>query len=612
MVLGARVTAAMCARGREIADPQLSPDGERVAFVVTINGRSHLAVMASGGGPELIVSTDPPPKRVPLFGGGVHDWTPDGEFLVYAGSDGGVWKVPSGGGPAVSLARHLPDESVEAVAVSPDGHRVAYVVGQRAVAVLSLEGLGHWPVRLSTEVDFCLDPTWPPDSARVAWQEWSVPNMAWDESRIAARRSDGSGATDPVFDRSGVQVQQPRFSPDGRYLGFLCDAGGWLNLWAIDDAGFARCVVAETFEHGGPTWGAGQRTYAWSPDGSQIALCRNENGFGELIVADVGTGVARAVARGVHGSLSWRGTRLVALRSGARTPHQLVAYDTVTWERTVLAQGPVGGWEDADLQEPELLEWSSGDGATVYGRLYRPLVSALGEGAAPPLIGWIHGGPTGQDMVTFNPRVAYFVDRGWAVLMIDHRGSTGHGRAYTQAMRERWGEIDVADTATGLQTAAERGWCDPRAMVVMGGSAGGFTVLNLLAQHPELCAAGISRYGVTDLLDLDETTHRYEKHYLHTIVGPLPGAVERYRNRSPVNHIERITAPLLVLHGANDQVVSPAQSQALVERLRRAGRAVECHVYDGEGHGWSRPETVVDELTRIEDFLRRHVLRWRA
>jgi dipeptidyl aminopeptidase/acylaminoacyl peptidase len=149
-------------------------------------------------------------------------------------------------------------------------------------------------------------------------------------------------------------------------------------------------------------------------------------------------------------------------------------------------------------------------------------------------------------------------------------------------------------------------------MVPIGGSAGGFTVLNLLAHHPELCAAGVDLYGVADLFDLDETTHRFEKHYLHTMIGALPDEADAYRARSPINVADLIEAPLLILQGSVDKVVPPAQSEAIADKLRARGGEVELHVYEGEGHGWNRPETVIDELQRIDDFLRRHVLRWRS
>src|SRR5439155_5341004 len=142
------------------------------------------------------------------------------------------------------------------------------------------------------------------------------------------------------------------------------------------------------------------------------------------------------------------------------------------------------------LAEHGPVAWRTGEGATVFGLLYRPAESAT-RSDPPPLIVWIHGGPTSQTQVAWNNRLPFFLDRGWAVLFPDHRGSTGHGRAYAQAMAGRWGDLDVSDCAAGMRAAAADGWGDPRRMVVMGGSAGGFTVLNLMAHHPELCAAGI-------------------------------------------------------------------------------------------------------------------------
>jgi dipeptidyl aminopeptidase/acylaminoacyl peptidase len=170
----------------------------------------------------------------------------------------------------------------------------------------------------------------------------------------------------------------------------------------------------------------------------------------------------------------------------------------------------------------------------------------------------------------------------------------------------------VADVAAGLRAAVERGWGDERRLVVMGGSAGGFTVLNVLASHPGLCAAGVDLYGVADLFALDEVDYRYEAHYLHSLVGPLPEHAAAYRDRSPINRADAIVDPLLILQGRDDEVVPPDQSEAIADRLRSLGRTVEVHFYDGEGHGWGRAATVTDELARTESFLRRYVLRGRT
>lgn len=616
----ATVTTAMCASGRSLAEPRLSPDGATVAFVASGAGRSALLTVPVAGGAEVVVTTEPAPRR----SGGVFDWVPDGTALVYVTAAGDLRHQPVAGGPGRPLAGASGRASEPAV--SPDGTGVAYTVDGRHVAVASLDPGGPWPVRLSGAPDFCVDPTWSPDSTTVAWHEWDVPAMAWDDSHIALAALRGGrprrlspGPPGAAGDApAGVSTAQPRHSPDGSRLGFLCDATGWLTLWVADaDGGHARPLLADDHEHGGPTWGGGQRSWVWSPDGARVALCRNEEGFGCLVVVDVAAGATTVVGRGVFTGLSWVGERLAAVRSGAATPDQLVVCSMGDGEapaRRTLAWGPVAGFEAAGLIEPRPVAWEAEArpevGAVVRGRLTVTDRPAPGRpGAAPPLIVWVHGGPTGQTQVTFNARAAYFVDRGWNLLHVDPRGSTGWGRAYAQALRHEWGRLDIDDIAAGIRAAFEAGWGDPERTAIMGGSSGGLAVLGVLAHHPKLCAAGIDLYGVTDLIDLDDTTHRFEAHYNRSLVGPRPEADDRYRDRSPLRVADRIEAPLLVLHGTDDDNVVQAQSDALVVALRGRGATVDYHLYEGEGHGWSRPEVVGDELERIDAFLTRHVLR---
>jgi dipeptidyl aminopeptidase/acylaminoacyl peptidase len=585
------ITASMCARGRTLAEPRLSPDGTRVAFLANNARRGQIVVVPADGGAELVVTADPPVTPAAAYGGGAFDWTPDSRSLVYASTDGGLYLVDAEGGVprAVVDPSHGP---ASAPAVSPDGGRVAFLVDAHHVAVATLEADGPWPVRLSISADFCFDPAWSPDGATVAWQEWDVPNMPWDGSRIVTAPADGTGKPMVMAGGDDISSQQPRYSSRGE-LAWLSDESGWMNL---------SVGPADEHEHGSPSWGPGQRSYAWSPDGAKIAFNRNEGGFGRLCLLDVPSGQVTELGKGVHAGLSWVGDRIACIRSGARTPDQVITIDPSSGERTSLARGPVAGFEAA-LVEPKLVDWKADDGAEVHGRLYSP------PGVEkPPLICFLHGGPTGQTSVTFSPRIAWYVANGWAVLVPDYRGSTGWGRAYAQSLHGRWGDLDVEDSAAGMRAAAAQGWCDPDRMVPLGGSAGGFTVLLLLARHPELCAAGVDLFGVADLFDLDETTHRFEAHYLHSIVGPLPETADRYHDHSPINVADSIEAPLLILQGSADKVVPPAQSESIAERLRSLGRTVELHLYEGEGHGWLQPEHVEDELTRTEAFLRRHVL----
>jgi dipeptidyl aminopeptidase/acylaminoacyl peptidase len=604
------VTAAMVARSRGLSGPRFSPGGRRLAWVETVAGRADIVVAPGDGStPAVVITADAAPAP---FGG--FTWAgPD--TVVYAASDGRLVAVAASGGPLRVLSA---DGQAAAPAATADGARIAFVLERDDrcdIAVVPTDG-SAWPVRLSTGADWAFDPAWSPDGGRLTWHEWDFPDMPWDASRIVVRPVDGLAPAGPPAvvaggGNGGVACGQPRFSPAGDALGYVCDETGWMNVWIADpDGKGARPVVDEPFEHAEPTWGAGQRSWAWAPAGAPaVALCRNEGGFGRLVVAPIG-GDARAVGKGWHHFLDWSRSGIAAIRQGGVTPPSVVVSDPAApGSRRLLATAAPGALVAAGPVEPDPVSWTGEDGGTVHGLLYRPGHSALGPGTAPPMIVYVHGGPTGSSAVTWWPRHQFWVARGWAVLAPNYRGSTGYGRAYTQALTGRWGEIDVADVAAGVRHAGASGWCDPNRVAIDGGSAGGFTLLLLCARYPGLVRAGVDRYGVADLFDLAETTHRYESRYLDKVVGPLPGAAALYRDRSPVNHAAEITVPLLVLQGDRDKTVPKAQADAMVEAVRRAGGTVEYHVYEGEGHGWSKPETVADELERAERFLTRWILR---
>jgi dipeptidyl aminopeptidase/acylaminoacyl peptidase len=590
----------MCAAGRNLAEPRLSPNGMCVVFHVRDAAGARLVRIDLGDdgvakpGPELTVTYDPPIVGVHPAGGGSWDWTPDGAGIVYVAKSG-LYLIPSTGGPGRSIV--LSSDSLSSPTVSSNGTEVAYIVeteASQSVWVAALDGsVAPRCVARGDESIFRYDPVWRPGTDELSWHEWKAPQMPWDQSTIA-----GTGA--PLEATSGA-VGQPRWSPDGSRLGYVSDVTGTM-LVTIDNCP----VLDEEFEHATPTWGSGQRSWCWSPDGKRVALNRNEGGFARLVIAHTmlregAIEVGRAWHLGVSWSVTPKGQqRIAAIRTGGVTPSQLVVYDLHhdrTSTRTTVARGPVAGWEQCGLVEPTVVSWTAPDGTTLHGRLYiRP------SDTASPVIVSIHGGPTDQNTVQFNPRFAYWMSNGWAIFVPDYRGSTGHGRAYQQAMNEGWGVVDVADVASGLDYLRSDPRIDSDRIVLMGGSAGGFTVLHLLAAQPDLIrgvVGGVALYPVTDLAELDATTHRFERHYNATIVGPSSS----YATRSPVTLAAKFSKPLLLLHGDADPVVHVGQSRQLVVALQEAGASVDYVEYPGEGHGWKRAETTADELRRIDRFL---------
>lgn len=595
------ISAAVWFAGRALADPQLSPDGETLAFVTSSADRAELALVSLHGGPEQWLPLQPAIRK----GTGSFGWLPNGDGVVYLGADGCVHLHDIEMSTTRPLT-HWPD-ALSALQVSPDGRLVTYVVDTHDVAIVGTARSSDWPRRISSGADFAFDPVWSPDARFVAWHEWDVPNMPWDGGRIMVRSVDDSAPIVTVAGKDDVAVQQPRFSPDGQYLTFLSDATGWLNLWVADVPSFenARPLLDEPFEHAPPAWGPGQRSYCWTSDSRHLVFTRNDKGHGRLCVYDVESGSIRtlqddATFTGLHGGRD----NIVALATGPARALTIDVVDVSRGNARSIARGPLLGIERAGVV-PRDVEWKADDGGTIHGRLYEP----SGREAPWPMIVWIHGGPTGQSPATLYPRWSYFLERGWAVFVVDYRGSTGWGRPYAQALRGRWAELDVIDVASAIRHATAEGWADPERVVAYGASSAGTTVLRLLSDHDELIAAGIALYPLADFLDFENETWRFEAHYLDGLIGSLPTAYDAYVERSPMARAAAVSKPVMMLHGDSDKVVPVSHTSRMADALRRSGATVECHIYEGEGHGWRLASTQIDELERIEKFLRRHVLR---
>ena len=582
------LSVADCLAGRDLTEPRLSPDGSVVALCVTEAGETHLVLVPLDGGAERRLSPWPIRGGRGVFGGSL-EWLHDGSAVLGVSASGELWAFPVDGRDPHRLMGLVDGRAISSPIVSPEGDAIACIVDQSEVHVLTLDGS-------SSRVDrgahaFVSDVVW--WNGRPVWVGWNPPDMPWDRTELVS--PDGSLGTAPH-----LQIQQPRTDRTGERLGWLDDSTGWLNVTVVDVAGMSR--ADEPHEHGAPAWGERQRSWCFDPSGERVAFVRNEDGFGRLCTLHLGTGRIVEHAKAVHGQLSWVGHTLVAIRTGGKTPTQVVAYDTRTddWTRRTLMIGPSHDWADhPSLVEPELLEFVARDGVAIPARLFR---APSGNGRT---ICWIHGGPTDQWQVTFFPKINYWIDRGYDVLVPDHRGSTGHGRAFTQSLRERWGELDSDDIVDVLRALGR----DASTVALLGGSAGGLTALNALVARPGVAACAAVSYPVCDIAALDATTHRFETHYNRTLVGSPDDTAARSAQRSPVHRAAELArVPLLILHGTADPVVSVDQSRALVSGIENHG-GTECRLveFDGEGHGFRQPENKVREFAEVEAFLNRHL-----
>ncbi len=524
-----------------VAEPRWAPDGARLAWV-----------RATPLGVVLVVDGVAVPDLVPAgTRGGTYSWE-DADHLVVVG-DGGLHRVRRDGrGPGLLVAP---------AAGSRRGAGGVCALGPRGLHRRDrrvLPGDGGAPRRVPGALAGVArptspwDPAWSPDGRRLAWHEWDEPDMPWDGSRIVVGSLD-DGSRTVVAGGANESVGQPRFAPGPGPARLACvrDRDGWANVVVTTADGRAAVAFAEPHEHAEPTWGPGQRSFAWSPDGARIAWCRNEDGFGRLVVAPVrglGNGGAgdgdgqvggapEEWSKGWHHGLDWGPAGLACVRSGARTPPSVVvltarssapASEPVERRVVEMAVGADAAMADAGV-EPRPVTWAGDDGATVHGLLFSPPGVA-----APPLLVHLHGGPTDQSRVEWSPRLQYWVARGWAVLAPNPRGSTGYGRDYAQALRGGWGDRDVADVLAGIRAAVAAGWGDGTRVALVGGSAGGYAALLVAVRAPDLVRAVVASYPVTDLAALAADTHRFERHYNDSLVGPLPGAAPAWRDRSPI------------------------------------------------------------------------------
>ena len=243
---------------------------------------------------------------------------------------------------------------------------------------------------------------------------------------------------------------------------------------------------------------------------------------------------------------------------------------------------------------PEAFEFPTDGGATAHAFHYPPTNRDFRgpEGATPPLLVIIHGGPTSQTSPQFRLSTQYWTSRGFAVCDVNYGGSTGYGRQYRNRLRQAWGVVDVADATNAAEFLAGQGKADAQKLVIRGGSAGGYTTLACLAFR-DLFRCGASYYGVSDLVLLARDTHKFESRYLDQMVGPYPEQAARYKERSPVEHLEGFDRPIILLQGLDDKVVPPNQAETILESLRLRGVPVAYLPFAGEQHGFRQAKNII-------------------
>ena len=547
------------------------------------------------------------------YGGGAW-WSRDGVVWFVAWDDQRLYRLDPQSGAADALVPEPVVRRGDRYAdgdLTPDGEWIACVrehhpPGGRAVDVRNeiVRLAAHRPSTPEALVigpDFVMSPRWSPAGDRLCWVEWNHPNMPWDGSRLRVREL-VTGREILVAGGADESVSEPCWQADGS-LAFISDRTGWWNLyrWSPDD-GTVEPLVQIAADIGVPQWMLGLSRYALLPDG-RVLFARSRDGVDALAVRlEDGTVTDLELSYSFISSVRVAADSEVVVVAGTPTAEPSVS-------RVVLGNGaevesfvPIRpardlrelGVEASYVSVPDPIEFPSERGRTAFALFYSPTnpTCAGPDDELPPLLVFIHGGPTAAAGADLQLSIQYWTTRGFAVVDVNYGGSTGYGRGYRQLLRGEWGVVDVQDCIAAARWLADQRLADPARLCIRGGSAGGFTTLAVLAREDTPFAAGADYFGVADLEALARDTHKFESRYLDGLLGPYPAARDVYRERSPIHHIRALSRPLIVLQGLEDEVVPPNQSEMIVEALRTTGVPVAYLAFEGEQHGFRRADNI--------------------
>ncbi len=447
--------------------------------------------------------------------------------------------------------------------------------------------------------DFYSTPRLSPDGKRMSWLTWRHPDMPWVATEVWVGNVLPEGTIEDarrVAGGSGESVFQPEWSPDGD-LYFVSDRGsGWWNLYRDRD-GAIEPLHAMDAEFGRPQWQFGMSTYAFESADRLIASFVRD-GVWTLAAIDTRSERFDVIPTEFTDIAQLRASpgRVVFIGGSPSEGPALIDLDLSTGTHRALRRSFILR-EDVRryVSIPQPIAFPTGGGEIAHAFYYPPFspeFAASADEKAPVLVK-SHGGPTSAAFSTLSLSAQCWTSRGIGVLDVNYRGSTGYGRSYRLRLERTWGLVDVEDCVAGARWLIENRNADPKRLMISGGSAGGYTTLRALTpKDDKIFSAGASYYGVSDLEALARDTHKFESRYLDWLIGPYPQDRETYSERSPINHVDRLSAPVIFFQGTEDRVVPPNQTELMVAALKEIGVPVGYFLFDGEQHGFRRAENI--------------------
>lgn len=650
---------------KNVGSVDLSPDGTRIVYTVsgwehpaardTSKGdrhdmRSHLWMVSRAGGDQRQLTFGERGESAP-------QWSPDGSRIAFiaargaaSGDDGPrpqIWILPANGGEAWQLTSAR--DGASGYAWSPDGKQIAYLttdsLSRDAEARLKRRDdpkpfeadfrRSHlWVIDVATKQASKLTsgeftvrgaPSWSPDGTRLAILTSPTP-MIRDERRDAWIVTIAAKEKMRVAPPAGMLAQgTPAWSPDGRTLAF----GALTETWKPNGDGIAprslkntvlvlydvatqsaRDVTGASFDNS-----VGQPT--WSSDGKQIVFTAQTRAYVGAYSFDVASGKITPLTREMMvraPSFSKDGSVVAFAMDSPKSPAEVYVTDAAfSAPQRLTTTNPQ--LANVALGETEVITWKSTDGWEVEGILLKPVGYTPGQKV--PLLVDVHGGPTGAHTNGFKANWGnagnYWAGRGWAVLYPNPRGSTGYGEKFMRGNIKDWGGGDYRDIMSGVDALVKRGVADSAHLAITGWSYGGYMTGWVVSQTGRFKAAMmgaglvnmVSMYGTTDIPG-----------YIGTFYDGMPQldgtmsnkSLEFYRSRSAISYSDKVTTPLLMLHGGSDERVPIGQPMEYLRNLKDRGKTAELVFYPREGHGLSEYYHQLDKMKREYEWISQHTL----
>ncbi len=608
---------------RQVGGSTWSPDGKTVAFVSNLSGRNNLWLVPSDGGWPMQLTVSDQRQTSPT-------WSPDGKWIAYMSDYDGdeqwdIFLVSPKTGQVVNLT-NTREVAEESPTWSHDGRYLAYMVKPKTSSVFEIDVYDT----LMREVKHLTTGT-AKDRMNVA-PIWSA-----DGEFIVYTQEQSKGTDSNVFlvevasaqstlltPHDGEQTYSANdVSPDGKNVLITSNAGdGYDNVGLLEIASKKiRWLTNDKWEVSGESF---------SPDGKFLTYTANVDGNTDIYLYDIASGKARALllpkgvnhAAGRPSPFTRDGSRMLYSHTGATAPGDLWVYtisDEAAKIKSTRAGVPaphdpshqltyslVGGVRAEDMVEPYLVHYPSKDGKwTISAFVYVPY--NLPRNGEHPAIVYVHGGPTAQTMNTFNRFVQYMVNQGYIVIAPNYRGSTGYGKEFQQANLFDMGGGDLQDVLAAADWIKQTGYVDPKKLILMGGSYGGYMTMMGVTKAPEVWAAGVPIVPFVNwFTEIQNEDPVLQQSDLATM-GDLVKNKALYEDRSPINFVDQIKAPLYLLAGGNDPRCPKEEAQQVVDAVKKRGGVVEYKVYENEGHGFARVENQIDAYKRVADFLKAHV-----